>query len=132
MRDRKTFFRECPVCGGNLDPGELCDCQKEPERKVVTREDWAQAGDFIKAARPGDLVEAEIVDEMVNCLPPATLRSGCTQMGEPYSHELDTKTGRWRATYITFKREADGWVYCGCCFQGDTTQPAALTRRMAI
>ena len=31
-----AYYRTCPLCGGNLDPGEKCDCQKEknqPEEK---------------------------------------------------------------------------------------------------
>lgn len=27
------FFRTCPHCGSNLDPGEKCDCQKHREHK---------------------------------------------------------------------------------------------------
>jgi hypothetical protein len=26
---RHTYYRTCPECGANLDPGEKCDCQKE-------------------------------------------------------------------------------------------------------
>ena len=25
------FYRTCPDCGANLDPGERCDCRKEKE-----------------------------------------------------------------------------------------------------
>lgn len=28
-----AYYHVCPDCGGNLDPGEKCDCQKEKERK---------------------------------------------------------------------------------------------------
>ena len=24
-----SYYRKCPFCGANLDPGELCDCQQE-------------------------------------------------------------------------------------------------------
>lgn len=24
------YYRTCPDCGCNLDPGEICDCKKEP------------------------------------------------------------------------------------------------------
>lgn len=24
-----AYFRECPLCGAHLDPGESCDCAKE-------------------------------------------------------------------------------------------------------
>ena len=26
------FYKECPDCGANLDPGEKCDCRREKER----------------------------------------------------------------------------------------------------
>lgn len=28
-----AYFRVCPYCGGNLDPGEKCDCQDVKEAK---------------------------------------------------------------------------------------------------
>lgn len=28
-----AYYRTCPLCGGNLDPGEPCDCQEERERE---------------------------------------------------------------------------------------------------
>lgn len=38
-----SYFRTCPYCHSNLDPGETCDCQKEntvvtaqEEKKVIT------------------------------------------------------------------------------------------------
>ena len=49
------------------------------ECKLVTMEDWAEAGDFDKAANPGDMVEEEIVDEFLNCLPPAKMGYGYLQ-----------------------------------------------------
>lgn len=59
-------FKTCPHCGSHLDHGESCDCQKEPEantvKRIVTREDWVKARNFMKAANPGDLVVEEIVD----------------------------------------------------------------------
>ena len=51
--------------------------------------DWSAVGDFEKAAKPGDLVDEEIVEEFVNCLPPTTLRGDLVQAGEPYSHQYD-------------------------------------------
>lgn len=46
-------------------------------------------------------------------------------IGFSYSHREDPKTGRWRATYATFKRCPDVpgiWEYCGHCFQGETVE----------
>ena len=92
-------------------------------RKLVTMEDWKAARYFSEAAAPGDLVEEAIVEEFLFCLPPVTNRRNLMQCGEPYSHEPDPETGRWRATYATFHRTEEGWVYCGNCFAGEITEP---------
>lgn len=66
----------CDHCGAALDPGEICDCKQQPEeseRRIVTYADWEAAGDFTKAARPGDYVEERIVDDMRDVLPPAKM-----------------------------------------------------------
>lgn len=35
-----AYFRTCPLCGCNLDPGERCDCEteKQPEPPPGTRQ----------------------------------------------------------------------------------------------
>jgi len=77
-------------------------------------------------ARPGDLVDREVVDEAVNALPPATLTGTLVQMGEPYSH-LPDHTGRWRATFATFQKVCEGvWEFRGYCFRGETKEPIAI------
>ena len=74
-------------------------------------------------AEVGNYVDEAVVDYAINCLPPACMSNECSQMGEPYSHELDSRTGKWRPTYATFKRVAPGiWEYCGHCFRGETTE----------
>ena len=77
-------------------------------------------------ACPGDYVTQEVVDDAVDCLPPACMTSSCVQLGEPYSHRGDPATGRWRPTYATFRRITGGrdaiWEYCGHCFQGETVE----------
>lgn len=75
----------------------------------------------------GDHVSAEYVMEMMDVLPPACMRRSCAQLGEPYSHREDPETGRWRATYMTFKCltgdfTSGVWEYCGNCFQGENTE----------
>lgn len=76
--------------------------------------------------RPGDYVTREVVDDAMDCLPPACMSGSCPQMGEPYSHQLDPDTGNWRPTYTTFKRVTGGpdgiWKYCGHCFHGETVE----------
>ena len=78
-------------------------------------------------ARVGDLVESAVVMEAMNCLPPACMSQRCAQLGEPYSHREDAKTGKWRATYATFRCLSGGWnagvwEYRGHCFRGETTE----------
>lgn len=72
---------------------------------------------------PGDLVTQEVVDEYMNALPPACMRSDCSQLGEPYSHREDPESGKFRATYLTFAKVAPGlWEYRGHCFRGENTE----------
>jgi hypothetical protein len=78
-------------------------------------------------AQIGDYVTEEVVDEAINALPPACMRSDCSQLGEPYSHRQEPETGRWRATYATFKAVAGIypdriWEYCGHCFCGENVE----------
>ena len=90
-------------------------------KEVYTAETFDYA-----AAQPGDYVAREVVDNAMDCLPPACMTSYCSQMGEPYSHRLDPDTGNWRATYATFKRVTGGpdgiWMYCGHCFRGENVE----------
>lgn len=102
---------------------------EESERRIVTYSDWEAAGDFSKAAQPGDYVEERIVDDMRDVLPPAKMERGFLQVGEPYSHEFDPETGHWRGTFPTFVKEGQNWKYCGNCFIGKTTPPPAPIRR---
>ena len=90
-------------------------------RKLISMEDWTDS--FDKIASAGDLVEEAIVDEFINCVPPTCMRSDCMQCGEPYSHREDPETGKWRATYSTFKRVTNGiYEYCGHCFRGENIE----------
>lgn len=72
-------------------------------------------------AKIGDLFSETVVDDFMNCLPPASYSASCAQLGEPYSHRLDRDTNTWKATYITFKKVKNGiWEYCGTCFHRKT------------
>lgn len=94
-------------------------------RKLIERNDWTDS--FDRIAKAGDLVEEEIVDQFINCVPPACMRSDCMQCGEPYSHEKD-RNGKYRATYTTFKKVVNGiYEFCGYCFAGENTAYDAVT-----
>lgn len=78
-------------------------------------------------AQIGDYVEQAVVDNAMNCMPPASMSARCAQLGEPYSHRMDPETGKLRATYATFKRAAGEypnaiWEYCGHCFRGENVE----------
>ena len=78
-------------------------------------------------AKVGDLVTADVVMSAMECMPPATMRSDCAQLGEPYSHRIDDKTGKLRPTFATFRRIKGDftrgvWAFCGYCFRGESEE----------
>lgn len=93
------------------------------ERKEV----WTEETFDYQKVQIGDYVDQAVVNNAMNCLPPAHMTSQCSQMGEPYSHREDPETGTLRATYATFKKVAGEWPngiwqYCGHCFRGETVE----------
>ena len=75
----------------------------------------------------GDYVDAAVVMDGMDSLPPAMMRTSCAQVGEPYSTRKDPDTGKFRSTYITFKCVQGNfskgmWEYCGDCFLGENVQ----------
>ena len=86
---------------------------------IKTYEGWLNSGlrTFEEYCFPGDEVDEAVVDHFVNSVPPVTLRSSCTQAGEPYSTEPDGH-GNCGNTYTTFHSIGEGrWVYDGLCFK---------------
>lgn len=37
------FYKECPICGASLDPGEKCDCQERKEACTAATEQTSNA-----------------------------------------------------------------------------------------
>ena len=35
-RKKRTYFRRCPDCGCNLDPGEICTCNNRKQLRSCT------------------------------------------------------------------------------------------------
>lgn len=88
-------------------------CREYKGKKVYNRDCWTYA--FL----PGSLVEEEIVNDAINCVPPVCMRSDCMQCGEPAGTRID-ENGQGRNTYLTFKRiSKDIYEYCGKCFKGE-------------
>mgnify|MGYP006887196635 FL=1 len=77
----------------------------------------------LDACEVGDYFTEDMVDGFMNVLPPACMRSDCSQIGEPVSDKMD-KDGKYKPTYTTFKKVDKGiWEYCGDCFIGENVMP---------
>lgn len=96
------------------------------ERKInmnkhITMEMWEEAISFDKIAVPGDTVDEEIVDEMLNSVPSLFCYSKYRQCGEPVEHCQIPYSKLCAPVYTTFKMRSDGkWVYIGNCFKGES------------
>ena len=67
----------------------------------------------------GEYFTEDMVNDFMDLLPPACMRSDCSQIGEPCSSRID-ENGEGRTTYSTFKKVDDEiWEYCGDCFRGE-------------
>lgn len=95
--------------------------------KPKTLEKWMGSGlNLCEYLSVGDEVDEELVDNMMNCVPPHRLKYGYLQIGEAYADAFDESEGikRYRATYGTFhKKSIEGrccWVYAGNCFSDET------------
>lgn len=85
---------------------------------LKTLEKWFESGlptaeDYLE---PGDEVDEDLIDYFLNVLPPRTNRAGLLQVGGEISTAKDAN-GRWRPTYLTFKRQGGTWRYAGRCFE---------------
>lgn len=114
-------------CSVELEPRQRYDILKlvqEEREKIITatspksQQSWHDSGlgQFGEYFRVGDEVTEELVDYFMDLLPPAYMGYGMLQVGEPYSHENDPDTGKWRATYTTFVKSEGKWRYVGECF----------------
>lgn len=74
---------------------------------------------LLQSGTAGDTVDEQIVNDFRDCVPPASMSRGYLQVGEAYDHMVD-ENGRWRPTFMTFAFKDGVWVYCGCCFRGET------------
>lgn len=87
---------------------------------MKTFKNWMEGTqNFTDYVQPGDEVDEAMVDYFRDLLPPRSMQSGYLQVGEPYSHIVDTD-GKWKATYSTFAMEDGHWIYKGCCIAGGT------------
>lgn len=81
--------------------------------KTYTIEQWNNDG--ILSVQIGQAIDNEVYYQLLECVPPTTMRPDLFQVGEPYNHDYFE-----RPVYSTFRREAVGWVFCGHCLKGQT------------
>ena len=53
-----SYFRQCPHCGANLDPGEVCEC-----RKVTTEAPKKKEKQILSFREIGKLLDQKIKKE---------------------------------------------------------------------
>lgn len=114
---------KCDRCGAALDPGERCDCQDRPAKyngkPIFTQENFNYS-----EAKIGDYVEQAVVDDAMDCLPPASMSARCAQMGEPYSHREDPETGG--SGLLTTRSSV--WLESGLTVSGNSVAAASRAR----
>ena len=57
------YYHECPDCGLNLDPGEICDCRKE---KAAT-DAGTSAATRLEKSKPYTTTKISLSKEIVKC-----------------------------------------------------------------
>ena len=75
-------------------------------------------------AERGQEITQATYEGFLNVLPPIRLYGGQGwaagfQMGEPYCHRLDTRTGAWRPMFMTFTCSGGRFFYHGKNFAGE-------------
>lgn len=91
------------------------------------KEVWTQETFDYATVKIGDYVDAAVVMDAMELLPPACMSLKCAQMGEPYSSREDPDAGGYRPVFATFKCVEGGWnsgvwMYCGHCFRCETEE----------
>lgn len=91
-------------------------------KHVYTRSDFHGYGELAVF----DLVDGEVIQDLMDLLPPAYYSSSLAQVGEPYD-SVQSDDGKCYPTYATFRfvameGEHEVWEYCGDCLKGWTTK----------
>lgn len=75
-------------------------------------------------AKRGQEITEEVYNNFLDCMPPISLKGGQGwpagfQLGEPYCHRTDLRTGKWRGMYATFTSGNSRYFYQGINFPGE-------------
>lgn len=77
------------------------------EMEVYTYEQWGK--DRMFKAKPGQIVDDRVFNQMLNCVPPLHYWHDYMQVGEPYGYDFDKHC----TTYSTFIKEDGRWKFIG-------------------
>lgn len=97
--------------------------------KVYTMEQWAKDGSLDKDGsiniEVGQEVDNEVVQDLINSLPPTFYGKGIFQPGEAFCVDA---VNPGSCLYLTFTHdgEAGNWIYRGLCLYGHTTPREGL------
>lgn len=86
-------------------------------RKYKPFKGWKEEN-YDDYAKPGDIVDEETYDYFLDILPPATMKLGYFQVGEPY-RMMKAEDGTYKETWLTFAKKGDKYYYLGHCFAGE-------------
>ena len=88
--------------------------------KKYTMEDWEKDGSL--KIQIGQVTSDEVIESLLNCLPPTTYGRGIFQVGERKDSDYEelVNNDNYIELFDTFKRESGEWIYCGTCRIGET------------
>ena len=91
----------------------------------------------VAAAERGQEVSQEVYDNFLNCMPPISLKGGQNwpagfQVGEPYCHRTDKRTGQWRGMYPTFTSSNGRYFFQGINFAGEVDSQQYVDPKEAL
>lgn len=82
---KSTFYKSCD-CGANLDPGEICDCQKEEK----TCQFCSETGDNLSIFLPGLLnLEYYVCSSCLDTLSRVLINKGDSTIEDVFTISID-------------------------------------------
>jgi len=114
----KEIVKNRPILYSDVSP-RIYNKEIEVKSEKKNMKEWKESSyvyltDYLKI---GDMVDKDILEYIMNSIPPKTMTGNILQGGEPYSSDKDGKN-----TYITFAKENPfgEWYYKGACLKGET------------
>lgn len=71
-----SYYKTCPLCGSNLDPGEACDCHRKAERSSRNVDNFLKVGIGQQTELNLKAFSPKAYNKKLNKLYARTLKSG--------------------------------------------------------